>query len=738
MPLLAILFGILCLPAGVTTLYGIELNDTNQFSSLDPVITFETGSTALPSVPGVQFSAGSATFGQYSFQCISNQYFGDVNDGNLDIYFSSPQQAVGAYLVNDQWGNGVTEIAYDQSNNVIEVESESFPPWGSSPVFLGIGEPTARIYHVEWQTIPIYAGYFGVDNVIYGNAIGLSQMPDIPTGLMANLLGPDVVLRWSAASQATSYDVERGMTSGGPYTVVASGVSGTTYTDTTTTNGGTYYYVITAVNSYGESAISQQLIVYVVDHFAFAPIASPQTSSVPFTVTISACDSNGLVLSNFTGAGMLSASGDYGIDQLTPVATSGFLNGQWTGAVTVAAPDPDTNMRLSCSSNGVTGAGDPFNVVAPPVQEFDQDVADMVYDPFNKLIYATVSANGGAYSNRLIMIDPALGRITNSYYLGSDPNQLTLSSDGRFLYIDFTATNAFARFNIASNVIDLEVPISSAASGIAAVPGVPHSVAVSAGGVAIFDDGIQRSNTYPWGTFVIAGSANEFFTLGGGYPAAPFAILSADASGITNYFFEDGIVGYLETVKCQDGLIFTSGGTVFNPSTTNILGSLTNCSIVKPDLAAGRIYSMGYHTVFASPNAWTIYAWNPTNLQLIASLPIPDDYDIWGSPSALIRWGTNGLAFNDVNSYIPHLILVRTTSVPLVQPRLKSGSMQTRGSFQLDFTGDVAYPYTIWASTNFLNWTQLGAPNLTSNDWLWFSDSNASMYPQRFYRVRVP
>lgn len=309
----------------------------------------------------------------------------------------------------------------------------------------------------------------------------------------------------------------------------------------------------------------------------------------------------------------------------------------------MAAASPDTNVRLTASSNSVSGISNPFNVVAPSIQEFNQTVADMVYNPFNKLIYATVSANGGAYSNSLIMIDPVLGRITDSCYLGNDPNQLDISSDGRFLYVGFNATNAFARFNIVSNMIDLEVPIGSTVAGIAAVPGMPYSVAVCAGEISIFDSGIQRSNTYPTGAFILAGSANEFFTAGGG--ATPFAILSVDASGITNYTYEDSApVNYLlETIKYQNGLIFTSEGVVFNPTNVDILGTLTNCSIVEPDLQAGRIYTMGYNTVFASPNAWTIYAWNPTNLQLIGNLPIPDDYDIWGVPLSVNSLGDKRL-----------------------------------------------------------------------------------------------
>jgi hypothetical protein len=44
---------ILALPS--TSLYGIQVT-TSSFSGSDPVITFETGSTALPTISGLQFS----------------------------------------------------------------------------------------------------------------------------------------------------------------------------------------------------------------------------------------------------------------------------------------------------------------------------------------------------------------------------------------------------------------------------------------------------------------------------------------------------------------------------------------------------------------------------------------------------------------------------------------------------------------------------------------------------------
>jgi hypothetical protein len=65
-------------------------------------------------------------------------------------------------------------------------------------------------------------------------------------------------LSWSASSGATSYNLKRSTTNGGPYTTIASPTT-TSYTDTGVTNGTTYYYVVSAVNTAGESANSSQV-----------------------------------------------------------------------------------------------------------------------------------------------------------------------------------------------------------------------------------------------------------------------------------------------------------------------------------------------------------------------------------------------------------------------------------------------------------------------------------------------
>ncbi|MDB6109038.1 MAG: type sorting protein [Pedosphaera sp.] len=79
----------------------------------------------------------------------------------------------------------------------------------------------------------------------------------VPTGLTATPGNGQVSLSWAAGSGATSYDVKRSTTSGGPYSTVASPTA-TSYLNTGLANNTTYYYVVSAVNASGESVNSTQ------------------------------------------------------------------------------------------------------------------------------------------------------------------------------------------------------------------------------------------------------------------------------------------------------------------------------------------------------------------------------------------------------------------------------------------------------------------------------------------------
>ena len=83
-----------------------------------------------------------------------------------------------------------------------------------------------------------------------------------PAVTLSGLPGPQsAILKWNTPDNATSYNLLRSATKGGPYTSLKTGITGGTYTDTGLTNGTTYYYVLQAVNAKGTSANSNEVAV---------------------------------------------------------------------------------------------------------------------------------------------------------------------------------------------------------------------------------------------------------------------------------------------------------------------------------------------------------------------------------------------------------------------------------------------------------------------------------------------
>ena len=83
-------------------------------------------------------------------------------------------------------------------------------------------------------------------------------IPTAPTNLTATANSGNITLNWFAPVGATRFNIKRSTISGGPYTTIASNVTAGAFLDTSYVTGTTYYYVVTAVNSLGESAASNQ------------------------------------------------------------------------------------------------------------------------------------------------------------------------------------------------------------------------------------------------------------------------------------------------------------------------------------------------------------------------------------------------------------------------------------------------------------------------------------------------
>ncbi len=94
----------------------------------------------------------------------------------------------------------------------------------------------------------------------------LQVPPQAPANVSATWDDTVVNVSWSPSSGAERFHVKRGTQSGGPYTVLASGVD-RTFVDTAVTQGVTYYYVIAAENSFGMSPDSDEAVSVVPNSF---------------------------------------------------------------------------------------------------------------------------------------------------------------------------------------------------------------------------------------------------------------------------------------------------------------------------------------------------------------------------------------------------------------------------------------------------------------------------------------
>jgi hypothetical protein len=235
---------------------------------------------------------------------------------------------------------------------------------------------------------------------------GPSAPPAPPANLVATAGDTVVTLTWTASSGATSYNVKRSTTSGGPYTQIAAPTS-TSYTDTSLTDGTTYYYVVSAVNSAGESPNSAQVS-------AVPSVPPPTTFGTWTNVTPAGVDLTDLLDCGNYGAATVQAdpanpsnlytefncqgiwkSTDYGVTWTGPINTgaNGAAVADCSGGITISPTSTasvPTVYEACIRGNGlgfwksVDGGVDWTNYFVAPSGTSRQDYFPPVVDPYDQ------------------------------------------------------------------------------------------------------------------------------------------------------------------------------------------------------------------------------------------------------------------------------------------------------------------------------------------------------------------
>ncbi|NDJ76073.1 MAG: hypothetical protein GYB65_07420 [Chloroflexi bacterium] len=180
--------------------------------------------------------------------------FGDEGSVNIDRLVLVPggdaesPAAPAAVSTSDVTNSSVVLSWAESSDNLGVVSYEVYD--SETLLTATAGEPTVQVGDLTPGTT------YTLDIVARDIANNVSDEPatitfttdPTPVDLVGFPDDSDASLIWVGGTEGITYQIERATESGGPYDVIAEGVSDTAYTDTTISDDGTaYYYVVTAV-----------------------------------------------------------------------------------------------------------------------------------------------------------------------------------------------------------------------------------------------------------------------------------------------------------------------------------------------------------------------------------------------------------------------------------------------------------------------------------------------------------
>jgi hypothetical protein len=281
---------------------------------------------------------------------------------------------------------------------------------------------------------------------------------------------------------------------------------------------------------------------------------------------------------------------------------------------------------LTFAVNSAPGGSETSQVTAVGL-----DGLSMTYDSHSALLYIGTADYDSIHPNSIVALDPATGSISNVQVVGSNPDLLSVSANGQFLYMGFASTTNMTQLEIPSLGAPLtwalNNPLTSAvywAGDLRAAPQNPHTVAVTlldlttqptlTGGVVIYEDEVLQPNYVPgWGLSQVVfstlawGSSDPILT--GASVSSPLSELQVTATGVSlvstgTAIFNNGF-GQIHS-DFGNGLIYSDSGNVANPLTQAVVGNYKASGLVAPDSTLNRVFILGQTAAQANTNNYTI------------------------------------------------------------------------------------------------------------------------------------
>ena len=429
--------------------------------------------------------------------------------------------------------------------------------------------------------------------------------------------------------------------------------------------------LLTAVGTSSLTINTPGAAVPVSNPFAISIVAPPAptlTSISPMTAPLGTAVTLTLNGTDFTPGSVVTVNGD--------ALPTTFVN-----SIQLTAAVPASELPLGNNFFAVTTPAPGGGLSTPAVfTTFLQQASNsMVYNPVNGLFYLSVPSSAGQpYGNSVVSVDPVSGALGQPIFVGSEPNRLALTADGRYLWVGLDGANAVRKVDLLAGTPGIPFPLpapgtpsgSATALSLVAIPGQTDSVAValgnanSSGYLGIFDSGLLRgalsySRGYLGETLVlqIDGSRNEIY----GATAPYYDVWTYTSAGLTLKTYAS--TTYVsnssdQRIQVVNGKTYTDTGIVLDAEAGTLLGTLAPNSGVTStvaDGALGRVYVLnapGYYPSYPTQ----IQLFNTADLSSASASVIPvnianNAFVSQPYVSTLTRWGANGLAFRSSGTF---------------------------------------------------------------------------------------
>jgi hypothetical protein len=129
-------------------------------------------------------------------------------------------------------------------------------------------------------------------------------------------------------------------------------------------------------------------------------------------------------------------------------------------------------------------------------------------------------------------------------------------------------------------------------------------------------------------------------------------VLGVNASSVVADRYYENVLNYPISIHYDAGtkLIYTDGGQIVQPSNGSVVGNFGASGLAVPDSTLNRVFILGQASTKIGTTSYTIESFDQTNFTAVDSITIDN---VVGTPTALIRWGNNGIAFTTQVGYAP-------------------------------------------------------------------------------------